>query len=417
MNVARFPVLALVATLGAGCATPANEGPAEAQEPAAAPKSQGPALAIEDAERSLDVGRDVAGAKSSLEAVLADPTTAPEQRDEARLALSRAHDAAGDREAAVVAVEALLASHQAGARYPLQEAAETRLRLLLTGSDARPRSHDDDTRSASPFARALTKYFPTANARGASLELNILAYGGSAEASDRLGTFAISRAIRELRREACPLCDDQVAIHTHSGRSSWVGIPRDKASLGSALAVFYFDLGDGRIPARYDAELPLPSADVAARVARGDGLIAVRERPGAPPAILIAAPRESQLADVEEVLAAMKTIPTEPVTVTLKSTLKPAEIQAAVRASFGAFRQCYEALLKSDASAAGTTRVKFAIRGDGTVEGLTVDSDPGLRAPTFEACMVAAFRALVFPATHAPGTTTVTYPVMFSPNP
>jgi hypothetical protein len=417
MNVARFPVLALVATLGAGCASPAQQGPVDAQERAAAPKSQGPELAVEEAERSLDVGRDVAGARRSLEAVLADPETAPEQRDEARLALSRAHDAAGDHEAAVVAVEALLASHPAGARYPLQEAAETRLRLLLTGSDARPRSRDDDPRSASPFARALVKYFPTANARSAPLELNILAYGGSEEASNRLGTFAVGRAIREVRREACPLCDELVNIHTHSGRSNWVGIPRDKASLASALAVFYFDLGDGRIPARYDAELPLPSADVAARVARGDGLIAVRERPSAPPAILIAAPREAQLAEVEEVLAAMKTIPTEPVAVTLKPALKPAEIQAVVRASFGAFRKCYDALLKGDPAAAGTTRVKFAIRGDGMVEGLTVDSDPGLRAPAFEACMAAAFRALVFPATHAPGTTTVTYPVMFSPNP
>jgi hypothetical protein len=417
MNVARFPVLALVATLGAGCATRAPEGPGEAQEPAAAPKSQGPALAIEEAERSLDVGRDVAGAKTSLEAVLADPTAAPEQRDEARLALSRAHEAAGDREAAVVAVEALLASHQAGVRYPLQEAAEARLRLLLTGSDARPRSLEDDPRSASPFARALVKYFPKANARGASVDVNILMYGGSSETSDRLGTFEIGRAIRELRREACPLCDDRASTHTHSGRSDWLGIPRDKASLGSALTVYYFDLGDGRIPARYDAELPLASADVATRLARGDGLIVVRERPGVPPAILIAAPREAQLADVEEVLAAMKTIPTEPVVVTLKPAVKPAEIQAVVRASFGAFRKCYETLLKADPAATGTSRLKFAIRGDGTVEGLTVDSDPGLRAPAFEACMAATTRGLVFPATHASGTTTVTYPVMFSPGP
>jgi hypothetical protein len=314
-------------------------------------------------------------------------------------------------------VETLLASHPAGARYPLQEAAEARLRLLLTGSEAKPQTHDDDTRPTSAFARSLVKYFPTANARGGSTEVNILAYGGSSEASDRLGTFAIARAIREQRREACPLCDEQINIHTHSGRTSWVGIPRDKASLGSALAVYYFDLGDGRIPARYDAELPLPSADVAARVARGEGLIAVRERQGAPPAILIAAPREAQLPDVEEALAAMKSLPTEPVTVTLKSSLKPAEIQAVVRASFGAYRRCYETLLRSDPAATGTTRLKFAIRGNGTVESLTVESEPGLRVASFEGCMEATTRALVFPATHAQASTTVTYPVMFTPGP
>jgi hypothetical protein len=419
MTVTRLPMLTFAVSLAlAACASPVEQRSSDTEAPpTTATRSNGPALAIEEAERSLDVGRDVTGARASLEAVLEDPTIMPEQRDEARLALSRALEAAGDREAAVVAVESLLAAHPAGSRYPLEDAAQVRLRVLLTGHDARPGSVEEDARQASAFARALVKYYPTANAAGALLAVRILAYGGSSEASDRLGTFAIARAIRAVRREACPLCDDHLSIHTDSGRSSWVGIPRDRAQLASSLAIFYFDLDDGRIPARYDGELPLASADIAARLARGDGLVAIRERPGAPPAVLIAAPREAQLADVEEALAAMKTIPVEPVAVPLKASLKPTEIQAVVRAAFGEYRRCYGALLKSDPAAAGTSRLKFAIRGDGSVDALTVDSDTGLRGLTFDGCMTDVTRALVFPQTHAHGATTVTYPIMFAPGP
>jgi hypothetical protein len=247
--------------------------------------------------------------------------------------------------------------------------------------------------------------------------VRILIFGGREEVSLRLGTFAVDRGVREARREACPLCDDHLSVNTSSGRTgSWVGIARDRARLADALAIFYFDLGDGRIPARYDAELPLPSAEIAAHLEKGEGLVAVRERPGAPPAVLVAAPREAQLADVEEALAAMKTLPAEPVTVPLKTHIKPQEIQAVVRASFGAYRRCYEAVLKTNPTATGTARLHFAIRGDGAVEALSVETDATLRDPAFEACVTAATRALAFPASHTATPTTVTYPINFTPN-
>ncbi len=84
----------------------------------------------------------------------------------------------------------------------------------------------------------------------------------------------------------------------------------------------------------------------------------------------------------------------------LKAQLKAQEIQTVVRASFGAYRSCYEALLKSSPAATGSSRLRFSIRGDGTVDALTVDSDATLHEAAFEGCMAAATRALVFPASH-----------------
>lgn len=418
MNASRFPMLAAAALVAAGCAN-AVEGPSSDMEETAAtaaPQAQGVALRLEQAERSLDVGRDAAGALAAIEGVIADPAATPEQRDQARLALSRAHEAVGDHEAAIAAVEALLAAHPDGTHFPVEEAAEARLRKLVTGSDTPPERHPEDTRQASDFARALAKYFPVPATGKAIIDIRILAFGGNGEVSDRLGTFAIDRAVRDLRREQCPLCQDRLGTSTSSGRTgSWVGIPRDRPLLGKALAVYYFDLGNGRIPARYDAELPLPSADIAARLAKGDGLVAVKERPGAPPAVLIAAPREAQLADVEEALSAMKTIPAEPVAVPLKGQLKPQEIQTVVRGNFAAFHQCYETLLASNAAATGRIKVHFSIRGDGTTDAISAETDGTLHDAAFEGCVLAGFRGLSFPATHAATPTTVTYPIMFSP--
>jgi hypothetical protein len=421
MNTTRIQTLAIAATLVA-CASPGEPSAVEIDEPAAqaaaAPASPGVALRIEQAERDLDVGRDVAGARASLEAALADPAITPEQRDQARLALSRALEAEGDHEGATRAVEALLAEHGDGQRWPMEEAAEARLRKLVTGSDAEPRrSRPEDARQASAFARALAKYFPyfPVEKDQRSLDVRIFAFGGNVEASERFLTFDVARAVREQRREACPLCDENLRIMTSSSRSgSWVGIPKSRAKLGSALAIYYFDLGDGRIPARYDAELPMPSAEVVARLERGEGLVAARERPGAPPAILIAAPREAQLADVEDVLSQMKALPTEPVAVPLKPNLRPQEIQAVVRASFGSFRACYEGLLKRSPEATGKIPLHFSIGADGRVEGVSTEgTSPTLHDATFEGCMIAATSALRFSATRE--STKVTYPIVFTP--
>jgi hypothetical protein len=406
------------AALVAGCVGPGEPAATdpEAPAPAATPRSQGSALRIEQAERSLDVGRDVPGARAALEEVLADPSITPEQRDEARLGLSRALEARGDREGAIAAMEALLADHPGGARFPLEEAASARLRRLVTGTEADPRRRAEDARPASPFAKVLARYFPAPSASKGAVEVRALIFGGSEEQSERLGTFAIPGALHELRREACTLCDDHLSIQVSSTRSgSWIDIPRNRTRLPGALAVYYFDLGEGRIPARYDAELPLPSAEIAARLSRGDGLVAARERPGAPPVVLIAAPREAQLVEVEEALAAMKTLPTEPVAVPIKAPLRPDEIQTAVRARFGAFRRCYESLLKTSPNATGRVVMHFAIHGNGTVSGVSAEPDASLHDPTFEACMTTATWGLAFPKSGATSNTTVTYPIVFSP--
>jgi hypothetical protein len=194
-----------------------------------------------------------------------------------------------------------------------------------------------------------------------------------------------------------------------------VTLPQARARIGSALVVYYFDLGDGRIPARYDADLPIPSAEIAAHLERGEGLVVARERQGAPPVVVIAAPREAQLAQVEEAFSEMKALPITPTPVTVKQGLGAPEIQAVVRSAFHAYRACYEALLARSPTAAGKAPMRFAVLGDGSTQDVTIDASATLHDPTFDACMIAATSALVFPATGEGGKTTVTYPIDFAP--
>lgn len=426
MNKDRTPSIAaaVLLTLGmlapASCAQGPETRPVDTEAKGAAPSSAEAlspiALRIEQAERKLDLGREIPAAREALATALADPVATADQRDQAKLGLSRVLEAEGDREGATSAVEALLAEHSESVRWPLQEAAEKRLRLLLTGSERAPFAEGpEEPRQASPFAHALALSLagPASGQRDAPI--HVLAFGGSEEVSHRLGTFALGSALRELARQACPVCDDRQGINTLSSRTSgWIGIPASRPRLGSSLAVFYFDLGSERIPARYDAELPLPSAEIVAHLERGQGLIAVRERKGAPPAILLAAPRRAQLAAVEEALAAMKSIPKEPVVVPVSASLSTEEIQRVVRGAFGSYRACYEELLTRSPTAAGSIPLKFAIEGDGSVSELRVDAAAAtLHDATFEQCMLTKTAPLVFTAVGVK--TTVTYPIAFAP--
>ncbi|APR85614.1 Hypothetical protein A7982_10963 [Minicystis rosea] len=425
----RFDIVTIVFGLAAtlGCASPGAGESSEISSSELGPSAAGTtaagrglsiAVRLEQAERNLDAGREAAAARTALEELLRDPAITPDQRDQARLALSQARSLLEDHEGAIAAVEQLLAEHADDGRFPLAERAEARLRLLLTGHDgAGRRGAPEDTRQATPFSRALAKYFPLPSEPKRPVEVRMLAFGGNSETSQRLGAFDVGRALRELQREACPLCADEVGTRTSSKRDgSWTSIPAQRARLGSALVVFYFDLEGGRIPARYDAELPLSSAEIVAHLSRGEGLVAARERPGAPPVILIAAPREAQLADVEEGLSVMKTLPLEPTVVPVKPVLKPQEIQAVVRASFKAYRGCYETLLQRSPTAAGRVPLAFTIRGDGAVEGVKVDTSEGtLRDAAFERCLGDVTSRLAFPATGNRDATTVTYPMMFAP--
>ncbi|XXX78452.1 AgmX/PglI C-terminal domain-containing protein [Sorangium sp. So ce134] len=423
MNAIHHPAAAAIAASLLSLASCA-EGPeaaapgAEARVDLAAGADRRPdiSLAIEQAERRLDAGREIAAARQALSEALADPAVTPDQRDQARLAMSRVLEAEGDLEAAIAAVESLLGDHAVEEPWPLQKAAERRLRLLITGSEEKPLPEEpSDPEHASPFARALARYFTVPEAGPRELTVRVLTFGGSREVSDRLKTFAIPTAIRALRQEACPRCDDRVLINRVSyGTDGWTQIPAARPQLGSSLAVFYFDLGNQRIPARYDADLPMPTADIVARLEKGEGLIAVRERGGAPPAILIAAPRQAQLPAVEEALAAMKELPAGPVAVPLPDGLTRAEIQAVVRTGFPAYRTCYEALLERRPEAAGTIPLSFAILADGTAADVLVDAATAtLRDAATDRCMVEATRGLRFPAIGRK--TTVVYPIEFSP--
>lgn len=418
MNTTKIvSLVALTAALG-GCANAIDTSSAEVQQPAetkaAAAPASGVALTIEQAESALDVGRDPVKARAMLETALRDPAATVEERDEATLALSRALEASGDKERAIRSIEELMRSHGDDHRWTMEKAVSERLRQLVTGQAAHAERLDPGEETpAPPIADALTRYF-TPQPDGTTV-VNVMTFHGSSTDSSKRGTWNISGALKAQRRDACPLCDDTAAIHTHqSGEGSWTAIPKYGPKLQSALAVFYFDLVDGRIPARYDAELPMPSAEIAARLEKGEGLIVAKERPGSPPSIVIAAPREAQLGIVEDVLASMKSLPLEPVSVPIPLGLHPAEIQSVVRAvGFTKYRACQKALLKTTPGASGRADLAFTIRDDGKVEGAAMADSATLRDPAFVTCMIDATSALTFAASGK--SSTVKYPILMTP--
>lgn len=373
------------------------------------------AIRIEQAARTLDRGGDAAGARAALEGAARDPAATPEERDLANIERSRALEAAGDREGATAAIEALLGEHADGRPWPMEARAEARLRQLLTGKASAPKpSPRAYAGPPAPFARVIARYFPLENRDGRlSAEVSVLSFGGREEDTKRIGAFDIDRALRDQQREACALCDDVMNIQTASSRSdSWVGIPRHRARLGSSLTVYYMTLGDGRIPARYDADLPMPSEAIARTLEQGKGLVMARERKGAPPSIVIAAPREAQLGTMEEALAAMSALPTEPFTQALPPSLSSEEIQAVVRVGFAQYWACYEARLTQDPTAEGTIKLKFEIKPDGTVASAAVDAATGgLDDAALQQCMVSHTTTFVFP--EALAKTDVVYPLQF----
>ncbi|MGZ5967390.1 MAG: hypothetical protein ACXWP4_06970, partial [Polyangiales bacterium] len=344
MNTKIHSLAAVLAvlTLGTACAAP-TASPGEKGAPAgsqgASPVSAS-SLAVEQAIRDLDVGRDPASAKKKLEEALLDPTLPDGTRDVGSLGLARALDRTGDKEQAIKTVEALVAKHVDDHPWGLEEQADELLQTLVTGA-VHHAQRDDSGPSAAPIAKALARYFTPKDGK---VVISQFFVGGSG-ASERLGTFDIAQALREKKRESCPLCDDKVGAHTKTSRSSsWTRIPAERAKYDEGLVVFYFDLEARTIPARYDELLPMPSAEVIARLSKGEGVIAVKQRENAPPMILIAAPRDAQLAEVEESFAQMKDLPSAPVSVAVSPRVRPNEIKSVFRAAKPAYRACAEAL-------------------------------------------------------------------------
>jgi TonB family protein len=371
------------------------------------------ALTIEQASQKLDLGKKVKSSRATLERIVADPATSADDHDRAALALSRAYQAAGDHEHAIRTVEGLLAAHVDDHRWALSRAASKELRRLLTGKAEDNAPSFDPDRVVSPFARVLAPYFPVGADK--RLSANILLFGGEDATSNKLGTFAVGDAAREMRLERCPLCQDDLRRDIHVGRTSWTGIPAYRDRLSGALDVFYFDLGSERIPTRYEQYLPLPEKEIVSHLQNGEGVIAARERKGGPPSILIAAPRRAQLPDVEEALSKRTSLPTEPAVVKVSPAPRPGEIRGVVRAAFPGFKSCYDKLLASAPAATGRVMLKFTIGADGSVTDSSIDAArSSLQDNTFDGCTLDVTRKLRFPAS-GHGSTTVDYPITFSP--
>src|SRR5262249_388443 len=147
-------------------------------------------------------------------------------------------------------------------------------------------------------------------------------------------------------------------------------------------------------PERYSKWLAAPAADLHAAFSRGEGLLAVKERPGAPPLVTVAAPRVAQLLTVQADLAAMTELPKQPVTVTLHDALTKNEIQRGIRAHFGAFWSCYESLLTHRPEARGSAHLSFTVEGSGNVQDARVTLDGTLDDPELRACFEKATRSI-----------------------
>ncbi len=419
MRIGRW-MSVLFITLGVvGCQTDADEPETEA--PGSQPERAADSLAdasvparLERALRSIDRSEDLEDAKAALESVVADPAATVEQRDEARLGLSRALASLGDEEGAISAVEAILAAHTDDGPFPARDAAEKRLRLLLTGSPEGDSFRLPRDKPLPPAAAALAKLFePDADGR---VLIDIYLFGSPGRT--RSEAFDVAEAKRE--ETAFSLSKNRWVGQSVSQSTSWTSLPQaiaekrpDMARADRSLLVFYFDLGDNRVPSRYDAYLPLPSAEIAAALESGQGLIAMRKREGARPTIVIAAPRAGQLAMVEEAFAKMDELPAAPVKVPLGEGLLPGEIQSRVRSRFGSYRACYEELLSRDKAAEGKLEIEFVIDGSGKVERASIGSEATLTDRKLQACVLEDVRKLEFPAVGKP--TTVHYPIVMTP--
>jgi hypothetical protein len=408
-TIRSLSVLSLVSlSLFAGCAD--ADAPAQAVTPLAEDAGAATPLGVEAVLADVETGRDPVATRAAREAL------------EAR----RASLAKGDRIAVDLALERLVGETDAPRAIALledatsleSEDAEKRLFARLAGHEAPSRNRRDRDDVVAESARALARFYPAATP-DKKVEIDIVAFGAKDErASDNLGTFAIDGALRERAVEACGLCDEvKTNIHTHSSLSRlWSAIPRYEGRLEKALVVLYVT-ADTLVPEHYAKWLAAPSAVVSAALAHGQGLVAVEERPGAPPLVTIAAPRAAQLATVETSLAAMHELPKEPVVVKLPAKLSPSEIQSGVRARFGGFKGCYHSLLERRPDAAGKVELAYAIAGTGTISDVVVSLGGTLEDPAHRTCVEHVMASVRYPvwSTDPAAKTTVRYPITLEP--
>ncbi|HVH46420.1 MAG TPA: AgmX/PglI C-terminal domain-containing protein [Labilithrix sp.] len=394
----RYFFLALsVMTVSIGCSDPQDHEPSPVR----------PSISVDEAIADAETGRDLPAARARLEAVLVDASVSKSDRAKAALTLSRLIEPA-DRERAIQLTEEAVAAGSEGA--------ETRLFTLLTGEKA-PSRHRGPRPPVVNSARALAKYFPAATP-GGKVDVQITHFGGSDDGGPwPSGTFDVGSALRENALEACGLCDEvDVSIHTGSSRvASWTSIPHALPNLDHALVVTYVD-AEMMPPARYEKWFAASVVDLKSAIEAGSGLVAVKERPGAPPLVTIAAPRVALLPLVEAQFAEMSELPLVPKRIAVDTRLSKDEIRAAFRSRFGAYKSCYRDLLSRNSGASGTIELAFTIKGDGSLAEVTGKIDGSLDA-TFRTCVVDAARTIRYPRwSPAPNdTTTVRYPLTFAP--
>ena len=403
----------LVVEQGDEAAKPANEAPANA--PAATEVGAG-STSLERAQKALERGGDLNAAKQQFEAALADPSLSADEKDEARLGLSQAKAALGDTDGAVALVEQLLQTHGDSSRFAVRESAEKQLRKLLTG-------HEEDTSNFSisehyaPVARALAPYFKP-DEKGETL-IDVYSFGDRGSRDD-LGIFNIAAAKRDMALEECAFCDQHNNFsRSMSSSGSWVSLPRamgeaasDMPQADRSMLVFYMDLEANRVPSRYDAYLAIPSNEIVSHLERGEGLIAMRERPGAKPTIVIAAPRFGQLSAVTEAFSKLTSLPKTPLVVPVAAGLTPDEIKSTIRGAKSAEKRCYDTLLAKDPSASGQIVVSFSIDVEGNVRDARADDAKStLKDGEMQNCVADAISHLTFAKTGE--RINVSFPLMF----
>lgn len=382
--------------------------PVPAPQPAE-PSSISARLAAGD--RAL-VGGDPAGARVEFEAIVNDPEARWEDKARARLGLSQAFEAEGNREGAVASIEEALAqAPQTNDRVTGD--LHDRLFLLLRG--VKEDSFVSPFQPAAPvasFAKTLLSVFPEAPEPGPT-EIAIQVYGSvPSEHADALGLFDVSGAMRAKKQEACGLCTIKSNVHTSRNRhGSWTAIASDRERIPNALTVIYFDLEQNLVPARYDEFLPLPSAEIEKRLADGAGFYAIEDRSPAPPIILLAAPRTAQLHAVEDALAKATSWPEAPVRVPVARGFTREEIQGRVRTKRDAFRDCYTEYLTRVPAASIRASMAFTITPAGVVTDARTETEP--KDEAFARCMTAAATTMRFGPHGA--STTVRYPISFAP--
>jgi len=100
----------------------------------------------------------------------------------------------------------------------------------------------------------------------------------------------------------------------------------------------------------------------------------------------------------------------------VSGSLVPQVIQRIIHLNRARFRACYADARRRAPALAGRIVVRFTISRSGEVRDATIDPSSALREPTFETCLLGAFSALSFPQPEG-GVVTVTYPMVFAPEP